>query len=140
MSNISHAIDNFSLELIPTRVHLFNTHPENRKSILGHLLPILLDTQFFCISQCDQEISLVIPISHAPLFSKLSGMNRMEETFAVIRIFQDTHQINEHGIVNKISKLFAERDIPILYINSFNNNYVLIPEDKLESLHDFIEV
>ena len=130
--------DNFSLELIPTKVNLFNTHPKNIQSILGHLLPIFLDHEFYCISQSDQELSLVIPSKYSSTFSKFPNMNCMEDTFIVLRIFQDTHQINEYGIVNKISKIFTDKDIPILYINSFNNNYVLIPENKLEALDDFI--
>lgn len=131
-------IDNFSLELIPTRVNLYNTHPSNKSKIIGYLLPIFYDNEFYCISQCDQELSMIIPHKYHETFRNLPSMNCMEDTFIVLRIFQDTHQINEHGIVNKISKIFTDKDIPILYINSFNNNYVLIPEDKQDALDDFI--
>lgn len=137
---LSDFIDNFYFELIPTRVNLFATNPANKPILLGSILPILLNDDFFHISQHESELSLILPTKYKENIQKHCALNTMPETFAVLRIYQEMHGINEQGIVAKISKLFAQKDIPILYLNSFNNNFVLLPEERLDDLHDFIHV
>ena len=133
-------IDNYSLELLHTRVHLYNIHPSHKQELLGFLLPILLDASFFHITQSEHELSLMVDAKYASVLQARRNINSMPDTYAVLRIFQESHRINEQGIVAEISKWFATRDIPILYVNSFNNNFILLPEDRLDDLGDWIEV
>ena len=49
----------------------------------------------------------------------------------VIKVNHYCHQINDVGVVREISDFFNTINIPIIYINSFNNNYILIDSEYL---------
>lgn len=135
-------IPNFYLELLPDPVLLFSVPMEYKQCIVGYLLPILMDnTKFFNISNAEKEFSLFLSKSvHTDQIRELPYVHRIDDEFSVLRIYQDTHGINEHGVVYNISKHFFEKSIPIIYVNSFSNNYILVPSKHLDELHDWIEV
>jgi hypothetical protein len=125
----------FCYEEVSTKVTLFNIDLEYKQQIIGYLLPIILSSAFYSITQSDDEFSFFIDIEQAETIKnalkKLRiGYNHMPEVYQIIRLYEDSHKINEHGIVAQISDYFAKQNIPILYINSFNNNFVLYPSLK----------
>jgi hypothetical protein len=125
----------FCYEEVSTKVTLFNIDLEYKQQIIGYLLPIILSSAFYSITQSEDEFSFFIDVEQAEIIQnalkKLHiGYNHMPEVYQIIRLYEDSHKINEHGIVAQISDYFAKQNIPILYINSFNNNFVLYPSLK----------
>ena len=139
-------LDNFYLELLNDTVYLYSFDISYKKSILGALLPILLDDKFFSMTQSEKEFSLFVSTKLTDVISELNSfndtiirINHVVDEYSVLRIYQDTHNINEHGIVFRLSKIFYEKNIPILYVNSYSNNYVLIPTTAIKELDEWIE-
>jgi hypothetical protein len=139
-------LDNFYLELLDDTVYLYSFDISYKKSILGALLPILLDDKFFSMTQSEKEFSLFVSTKLTDVISELNSfndtiirINHVVDKYSVLRIYQDTHNINEHGIVFRLSKIFYEKNIPILYVNSYSNNYVLIPTTAIKELDEWIE-
>ena len=127
-------IESLTFEILDQRVKLYRVHPELKATILGHLIPILISDQFFSISQSFGEFSFFT--SQIRAVEDTGFVCHTHEQFCVIKISACTPLIQESGIVSWISKLFAAADIPIVYLNSYANNYVLFPEDCLEDVQD----
>ena len=53
--------------------------------------------------------------------------------YTVINIYEDVPGIDHVGIIYNISRLFLEKNIPILYINTYGHNLVIISEEFLEN-------
>jgi hypothetical protein len=53
--------------------------------------------------------------------------------YNIIDIHEDLPGIDHIGIINYISKFFLEQHIPILYINTFSHNIILVSDEYLES-------
>ena len=141
-------LQDFYFEVVDTKVMLMCINIENKNQVLPYVLQLMYttqsnntDTRFFCITQGATELSMFIPEQVAlNVLQQLSGyISSFSEKYTVLRVFQDTHMIEESGVVTQISKFFAERNIPILYVNSFNNNYVLVRETDQHVLDEFIE-
>jgi len=58
--------------------------------------------------------------------------------YHVVNIHEDLPGIDHIGIVNKISKLFLEINIPILYINTYSYNLILISDEHFEKAMELI--
>lgn len=132
-------IEDFSLELLHDTVYLYSFPPEYKLDILGKLLPVLVEHSFFHILQSDIEFSLFISTKYAKSIQDFMWLKRTQDEYCILRIYQPECAINEYGIVYKLSKHFFEKRIPILYINSYNSNYILVPKNHLSELDDWIE-
>ncbi len=139
-------LENFYLELLHDTVYLYQFDLSYKKNILSALLPVLLNDSFFSMTQSEKEFSLFISSKLTDVINELDQYNRqfkcinhIVDEYSVLRIYQDTHNINEHGVVHKLSKLFYEKSIPILYVNSYSNNYILIPTSSIGELDEWIE-
>ncbi len=118
-------LENFYLELLPDKVYLYSFDINYKKNILSLLLPVLLNDTFFSMTQSEKEFSLFLSSSSVDIINELNNcgfVNHIDDEYSVLRIYQDTHNINEHGVVYKLSKLFFEKGVPILYVNSYSNN------------------
>ncbi len=131
--------EDFSLELLKDTVYLYSFPPEYKLEILGKLLPVLLGTSFFHILQSDSEFSLFISPEYDKSIQQHMWMSRTHDEYCILRIYQTENAINEYGIVYKLSKHFFDKRIPILYNNSYNNNYIFVPKKHLSELDDWIE-
>jgi hypothetical protein len=132
-------LDNFYLELLHTTVYLYSIPIEYKKNILGHIMPVLLDSKFYTIIQSDTEISIFTDEELVKEMVELPYIKKMNDQYSILRVYQDTHKINEYGVVYKLSQIFHQREIPILYVNSFSDNFILIPSKNMVDLQDFIE-
>jgi hypothetical protein len=50
----------------------------------------------------------------------------------VIQIHENSSGMDHVGIINRISGILTKNNIPILYINTFNNNYILVKEQDFD--------
>ena len=135
-------LEHFYLELLNDKVYLYSFDITYKNSILSSLLPVLLNDTFFSITQSENEFSLFLSTKSTDIINELNNygfINHINDEYSVLRIYQDTHNINEHGIVYRLSKIFYEKNIPILYVNSYNNNYIIIPTSAIKELDEWIE-
>ena len=59
--------------------------------------------------------------------------------YNIINIHEDTPGIDHIGIVNYISSLFLKEDIPLLYINTFSYNLILISDDYINQAKNILK-
>jgi hypothetical protein len=57
-----------------------------------------------------------------------------QRIYNIIDIHEDVPGLDHVGIINMISKRFLEKKIPILYINTFGHNIVLVSEEYMEEV------
>ena len=131
----------YFLELLDDKIKLYRFHPELFGEILGYILPLLTSTkEFFSITKDNKEYSLFIPANIGAKLEHLSFVCLSSDVYCVLKLFTEDHQINESGVVNKITQLFASHDVPILFINSYSQNFVLFPERELQYVCSFLKV
>ena len=98
------------------------------------LLKIWLDdtVKFITYTKTESEFSIILDeqcILTNFSVEELSIINIDQSTYLVLQIFEDNENgINHVGIVSRLSKIFSDNNIPILYINSYNNNYILVSD------------
>lgn len=130
-------LDDLNLELMDTKVRCLRFSPRTtfKKTILGFILPSLYSTNFFSMTQDENEFSIIVDEETANTLETITSCSFVcfsKETFYVLKIYDETEKINETGIVANISNIFMQHNIPILFINSFSQNFVLIPENKID--------
>jgi hypothetical protein len=79
---------------------------------------------FFSLTINDIEISIICDSFIEEYIKDIDYI--VLKNYKCIKISDDYDNINYVGIVKKISTLLTEIDIPILYINSFNNNFIIV--------------
>jgi len=126
---ITSLLSHYHFEIIKDKVKLYYSNVIFKKEIIGHIIPLLYTDSFFNISHDGDEISLFIPTTFD--VSNIKCLYSQSNEFSVIKVNQDCHQINDVGVVREISDFFNTINIPIIYINSFNNNYILIDSEYL---------
>jgi len=139
-------LEDFSLELLHDTVYLYSIPPEYKLDLLGKCLPVLIGSRFFHILQSDTEFSFFISPEYEKSIEELrsrssvsSFLQRTHDEYCILRIYQSENAISEYGVVYRLSKHFFEKRIPILYSNSYNNNYIFVPKKHLSELDDWIE-
>lgn len=122
----------FTISLLPNRVFIYTV--ESIKESTHSLLQALLFEKecFVSFTVSEGEVSL---ITDAP-FEDYSVVN--PHVFRVFEFHEGNSGIDHCGIVQTLSKLFSERGIEILYINSFNKNFILVKEDHLEDCQSLL--
>lgn len=93
------------------------------KTILGNVI----DTEFVSFTQTNDEVSLFI--SKSLLNSKEKEFYKVtkdQPKYFSLQFYNNKSGINYTGIVYKISEIFSDINIPIIYVNSYDNNYILI--------------
>ncbi len=127
-------IENYNFEILEDTIKIYFCNVSFKNDIMGYLIPILYNSNFFNVSQDNTELSLFV--SSKVDLSLLSFLNCDNEEYNIIKINQNYHQINDVGVVSEISKFFSSINIPILYVNSFNNNYILIPRKHIDKIEN----
>lgn len=121
----------FVLQENKYRVRIFMVNKKDRKKVLELLLKLITsdgDT-FYNINEGDDEVSIVADVSMDKYIKKLPCVY-YPDIYRVIQIHQGKSGIDHIGIVSEISSLFADINISILYINTYNNNFILIKEKE----------
>jgi hypothetical protein len=60
-------------------------------------------------------------------------------SYNIINIYEDIPGIDHIGIVNYISSLFLKEDIPLIYINTFSYNLILISDDYIDQVKNILK-
>lgn len=121
----------YSLELLPNDISLMTIQTTDNDKIITQLLKHVFfstDPIFYSLTVGNDEISLFIDTKIAHLIKDAHPI----DNYRLIRVFDENNGVSLIGIVSKISTIFAANEIPILYVNSFNNNYVLLKNADID--------
>lgn len=137
-----HLMNNFTLEALNLEVKLIYINTLKFNDFFQNLLKIQLENKkFLSITYSQDEISIIIDKNvYERIFSeeKNENYNVDPKTYNVIQIYEDCSGINHIGIVQKISSIFSENEIPILYINTFNNNFIIIDTESVIKIKNLL--
>jgi len=87
----------------------------------------LFSDRFFCCTQADGEISLMLDeIS----IKKFSGdiLVELSERWKAIQIYEGAEAINETGWVQRLSQPLAKEGIDMLYLSTYHTDLILVEE------------
>ena len=114
----------FSITFLPDKVKIYKLkHPIQSCTIM---------CQTIVGKEEDEEITVYKYISHDDkLFEQNSEVYDPRE-YNIINIHEDVPGIDHVGIVHKISGVFYKENIPLLYINTYSYNLILISDDYIE--------
>lgn len=121
---------NFHLEILDEPISLLTYSKNKYDEIMFNIMKSVLfysEIKFFSLTCSEDEISLFIETKYKPKLEEIK-----DENYIVIRIYDFSDGIDNIGIVSKLSTILSSNNVPILYINSFNNNYILIKKNKIE--------
>lgn len=80
---------------------------------------------FFSVTKTEDEISVVM------LQDKISTDIKAEKDWRILKV-EGTLDFSLIGILAKISSILAENQISIFVISTFNTDYILVKEEKIE--------
>ena len=128
-------MNKFSIEILEEKVKLYKCSREEYKNILSKYKLYNTD-DILCHTQLKDEITLYHIINNQEenktnnhILSKLCISDH--RIYNVINIYEDIPGIDHVGIIHNISKLFLEENIPILYINTYGHNIILVSDENI---------
>lgn len=83
------------------------------------------EKDFFSITKTEDEISVVM------LQDKISSDVKVEKDWRILKV-EGTLDFSLIGILAKISGILAKNSISIFVISTFNTDYILVKEEKVE--------
>lgn len=123
----------FSITCLPQQVYLYKATRDQFHVIhYHHYYNIMND--ILCQTLLDDEITLYVLITteNAATHHVLQKMCQSDQRiYHVIDIHEDIPGIDHVGIIHRISGRFAEKSIPILYINTYGHNLVLVADENM---------
>jgi len=122
-------IEGFNLIEHKEKVALFDVQKELWDTITKDLINVMLfkENKFVFVSKSTDELSFILSEDLAKDFEKYQV--NILYGYRIIQICEDTHGIDHIGIVHKISGLFAKSKIPILYVNTYGNNFIIVSDE-----------
>lgn len=123
----------FNFECIDADIAILYFHKQHYNSIMFSILKDILiktDVEFVSLTLNNDEISLFVDDKHVPDITSVNYT--IEKGYKVIRVYDYNDGIENIGVVSKLSSLLSSNNIPILYVNSYNNNYILVKDNYLD--------
>ncbi len=123
------------VSIIETPVFLLEIYNEflpKYTSIISHHL--FSKSTFFSFTRLHNKISIIASNDIITDIKKIMSPEELvcidDTEWKLIRIYQSITDISKFGIIANISKLFADFKIPILYITSYSDDYIMIDNKK----------
>lgn len=135
----------FSVTILPNRVKLYKCDPDVFKNILLHFPSYDITKDVLCQMMLDNEITFYL------YYKETDGHNLLvhgffttvcmsdQRIYHVIDIHEDVPGIDHIGIIHHLSRFFLEKEIPILYVNTYGHNLVFVAEDYMTSAMEILE-
>ena len=125
-------LSRFTITLLPNRVSIytFDSLSNNAFELIKTLLYHKDHFASFTISE--KEISLItdVPIE--------GWLIKDPSTFRIFEFHEGGSGINHCGIAQSLSQLFSSKGIEILYNNTFNKNFIIVNEEKVEECNRLV--
>ena len=134
-------MDKFSVTLLPGVIKIYKCTRDEFQRIIKHKF-YDITKDILCQTMLDDEITFYFHVlennaaSHAVFRSMCEYDPRL---YHAIDIHEDVPGIDHVGIIYQISKRFVEKQIPILYINTYGHNIVLVSEHSLPFALDILK-
>lgn len=116
-------IDHFSITFLPRKIKIYKMKD-------CHI--IIQQDNIMCQTIVEDEITVYKYISDDDGLYETHSIIFDPREYTVINIHEDVQGIDHVGIVNYISGLFYKENIPLLYINTYSYNLILISDDYIE--------
>jgi hypothetical protein len=126
------SLPKFSITIVDKKVTLYKCSIEDYEIIERIKLP---SNMIMCITKIQNEVSLfcynesLYNVEHTILKRFCVCDTRQ---YSIFNIHEDLPGIDHIGIISTISSLFSTHHIPILYINTFSYNLILVSDEFTE--------
>ena len=134
-------MDRFSVSMVPTRVQLYTCSRDVFTTMIVNRY-YNIQQDILSISFLENEITLYVNVldGNGAVHQVLQGICDFDpRVYHVIDIHEDIPGIDHIGIIYRISKRFVEKEIPILYLNTYGHNLVLVSEDHMTKAWDVLQ-
>ena len=136
----------FYVNILPNEVTIINLNTLKRIELLQPILELTMmspkvsksQTHFFSLTSTDDELSLVtdkellLALKRDGKLTDIDDYNTTNKTYHVLQFHEGMSGISHTGIVEYLSRLFSAQGIAIIYINTYNNNFILIDASEFE--------
>ncbi len=141
----------FYVSIHPSEVTILNLNKLKRVQLLQPILELTLlstkiDTShFFSLTSTDDELSLITDTEILEQLKKedkiveTDDYNTTGHTYRVLQFHEGMSGVTHTGVVEYLSKLFSVDNIAIIYINTFNNNFILISSLDFEKCNTILK-
>lgn len=135
----------FSVTLLPERVRLYTCSRHDYLNMIVHFRLYDITTDVLCQTFLGDEITFYMYVTpestdndarHA-IFTRSCTSD--QRTYCVVDIHEDLPGIDHIGIIHYISGQFHEKRIPIMYVNTYGHNLILIGEDHMTIAMDVLQ-
>lgn len=130
----------FYVNILPNEVTIINLNNLKRSELLQPILELTMmsskvakaETHFFSLTSTEDELSLVtdkdllLTLKRNGKLSDIDDYNTTNKTYRVLQFHEGMSGVSHTGIVEYLSRLFSVQSIAIIYINTYNNNFILI--------------
>ncbi len=126
----------FYVKVNKYKVKLYNLTKKQYKQYFNQIMEIFENDNIFC------SITKDLSSDYFSLFIQLSDLTitmdddddimKDPNLFNIFSIYEYENGINHLGIVSNISSIFSKYNISILYVNTFNENLILVTENDYE--------
>lgn len=143
----------FSASILNTKVKLYQSTREDyalHKDVLDTIVKNDNENEKNYVmmkTSVEEEITLFIYYDDEDAKNKFvhmileQYMKSDPRIYHIINIHEDIPGIDHIGIISTISRLFSKREIPILYVNTYSYNLVLVSEEcKIRALEVLGEI
>lgn len=126
---------NFRLLVDPViLISLNNISPSMSMHLINKLLFYTESDIFVSFTRNQEESSLIVSEKYFNKYKEENNSQYIREDghithgqlYSVFKIIEYSTEINKIGVVNSLSKIMADNEISILYITTFNNDYILV--------------
>jgi len=121
------------INVLENTVKIMQINKNEKHFVFEPLSRCLLENKnvFYSITESDDELSFIVD-QHLEYYFRNINCTRYDNSYKIIQLYESDTGINHVGIVSYISSLFSDLGISILYINTFNNNFILVKEEDLK--------
>ena len=139
----------FYVNILPNEVVILNMNILKRYHLLQPILELtLLNTKsdhFFSLTSTEDELSLVTDSSllktlrSADKLVEIEDYNALKDSYRILQFHEGMSGISHTGVVEYLSKLFSKENIPIIYINTYNNNFILVASSDFKKCETILK-
>ncbi len=131
-------MNKFSITILPNKIKLYTCSKDEFSIILDYKF-YNITKDILCQTFLENEITFYTYIFENDndnslthhVFSKLCSSD--QRIYNAIDIHEDVPGIDHIGIIYNISKFFSENNIPILYLNTFGHNIILVSDEHMSN-------
>jgi len=144
-------MNKFSVEILEEKVKLYKCSKEEYKNILEKYKLYNID-DILCQTFLKDEVTLYHIVKKESISDRFCNEENKtnnyilsklcisdQRIYNIINIYEDIPGIDHVGIIHNISKLFLEKNIPILYINTYGHNLILVSEENMSNAIDSLK-